>query len=80
MLHRHDVVIVGAGPSGSAAEHYLAKQGLDVLLLDKSDFPRDKTCGDGPTPHALSVLDDIGRREWPGLRWLLHQWGRYRGT
>jgi len=55
----HDVVIVGAGPGGSAAAYYLAKQGLDVLLLDKADFPRDKTCGDGLTPRALTVLEDM---------------------
>jgi geranylgeranyl reductase family protein len=56
----HDVVIIGAGPGGSAAGYYLARQGLDVLLLDKSDFPRDKTCGDGLTPRALNVLEDMG--------------------
>jgi geranylgeranyl reductase family protein len=56
----YDVVIVGAGPGGSAAAHYLARAGLDVLLLDKFDFPRDKTCGDGLTPRALGVLDDMG--------------------
>ncbi|MBN2500172.1 MAG: geranylgeranyl reductase family protein [Anaerolineales bacterium] len=55
----HDVVIVGAGPGGSAAAYYLAKQGLDVLLLDKAEFPRDKTCGDGLTPRALKVLEDM---------------------
>lgn len=60
MTDMHDVVIVGAGPGGSAAAHYLARQGLDVLLLDKADFPRDKTCGDGLTPRALGVLDDMG--------------------
>lgn len=56
----HDVAIVGAGPGGAAAAHYLARQGLDVLLLDKADFPRDKTCGDGLTPRALAVLGDMG--------------------
>lgn len=60
MAKMYDVVIVGAGPGGSAAGYYLAKQGLDVLLLDKSDFPRDKTCGDGLTPRALAVLSDMG--------------------
>jgi geranylgeranyl reductase family protein len=60
MSHLHDVAIIGAGPGGSAAAHYLAQQGLDVLLLDKADFPRDKTCGDGLTPRALHVLDDMG--------------------
>ena len=56
----YDVVIVGAGPGGSTAAHYLAKQGMDVLLLDKADFPRDKTCGDGLTPRALHQLADMG--------------------
>ncbi len=56
----YDVVIVGAGPGGSAVAYYLARAGLDVLLLDKFDFPRDKTCGDGLTPRALGVLDDMG--------------------
>jgi flavin-dependent dehydrogenase len=56
----HDVVVVGAGPGGSATAHYLAQAGADVLLLDRSDFPRDKTCGDGLTPRALRVLADMG--------------------
>jgi len=58
--HLYDVAIVGAGPGGSAAAHYLAAQGMDVLLLDKAEFPRDKTCGDGLTPRALHILEDIG--------------------
>src|SRR5947209_9737494 len=56
----YDVVIVGAGPGGSAAAHYLSLQGFKVLLLDKFSFPRDKTCGDGLTPRALRVLDEMG--------------------
>ncbi|HLO31571.1 MAG TPA: geranylgeranyl reductase family protein [Anaerolineales bacterium] len=56
----HDVAIVGAGPAGSAAAYYLAQGGLRVALLDKFDFPRDKTCGDGLTPRALGVLDSMG--------------------
>jgi len=59
-MTQHDVVIIGAGPGGSAAAHYLAQQGLDILLLDKASFPRDKTCGDGLTPRALGMLDDMG--------------------
>src|SRR5437879_10900677 len=55
-----DVVVVGAGPGGSTAAHYLARNGLDVLLLDKSEFPRDKICGDGLTPRAVAVLHDMG--------------------
>ena len=58
-----DVVVVGAGPGGSATAWYLARQGLRVLLLDKAEFPRDKTCGDGLTPRALAVLDDMGLLE-----------------
>ena len=60
MSDLYDVAVVGAGPGGSAAAHYLAQQGRAVLLLDKSDFPRDKTCGDGLTPRALDVLRDMG--------------------
>lgn len=60
MSHLYDVAIIGAGPGGSAAAHYLAREGLDVLLLDKAEFPRDKTCGDGLTPRALHVLEDMG--------------------
>lgn len=56
----HDVVVVGSGPGGSSAAHYLAREGLDVALLDKTEFPREKTCGDGLTPRALSVLRDMG--------------------
>jgi geranylgeranyl reductase family protein len=56
----HDVIVIGAGPGGSTTAHFLAQDGLDVLLLDKSDFPRDKTCGDGLSPRALAVLDEMG--------------------
>src|SRR5574341_2277165 len=56
----YDIAIVGAGPAGSAAAYFLAKAGLNVALLDKADFPRDKTCGDGLTPRALKVLDAMG--------------------
>src|SRR5919204_6088603 len=55
-----DALIVGAGPGGSATAHFLARRGLDVLLVDKFAFPRDKTCGDGLTPRALRVLDRMG--------------------
>jgi geranylgeranyl reductase family protein len=56
----HDVIVVGAGPGGSAAASFLARRGVDVLLLDKSDFPRDKVCGDGLTPQALYWCDRLG--------------------
>jgi geranylgeranyl reductase family protein len=60
MPETHEVIIVGAGPAGSALAYFLAAQGLDVLLLDKSEFPRDKTCGDGVSPRALHVLRRMG--------------------
>jgi geranylgeranyl reductase family protein len=55
-----DVVVVGAGPSGSAVAYYLATAGLDVLLLEKSTFPREKVCGDGLTPRAVKALTGMG--------------------
>lgn len=55
-----DVIVVGAGPAGSAAAHYLAQGGHEVLLLDKATFPRDKVCGDGLTPRAVAELIAMG--------------------
>jgi geranylgeranyl reductase family protein len=55
-----DVAIVGGGPSGSAAAHYLAKRGHSVLVCEKKSFPREKTCGDGLTPRAVKVLQEMG--------------------
>lgn len=56
----HDVIVVGAGPGGSSAASFLARRGVDTLLLDKSDFPREKVCGDGLTPQAIYWLDQLG--------------------
>ena len=55
-----DVVVVGAGPGGSATAQALAEAGLDVLLLEKASFPREKVCGDGLTPRAVKTLLDMG--------------------
>ncbi|MBN8881902.1 MAG: FAD-dependent oxidoreductase [Salana multivorans] len=55
-----DVIVVGAGPGGAATAHYLAQRGLDVVVLEKATFPRDKICGDGLTPRAVAELISMG--------------------
>jgi menaquinone-9 beta-reductase len=55
-----DVIVVGAGPAGSATAHHLARAGHDVLLLEKTAFPREKVCGDGLTPRAVRSLVSMG--------------------
>jgi len=55
-----DVIVVGAGPAGSTTAFHLAQHGLDVLLLEKTSFPREKVCGDGLTPRAVKQLIDMG--------------------
>ncbi|HEY2639084.1 MAG TPA: geranylgeranyl reductase family protein [Streptosporangiaceae bacterium] len=55
-----DVIVVGAGPAGSAVAYYLATAGLDVLVLEKTHFPREKVCGDGLTPRAVKALTAMG--------------------
>ncbi len=58
----YDVAVVGAGPAGAAAalSALRSRAGARVLLLDRSDFPRDKSCGDGIAPHALDELARLG--------------------
>ncbi|ATD69746.1 MULTISPECIES: geranylgeranyl reductase family protein [Gordonia] len=75
-----DVLVVGAGPGGSAAAAHAAAAGRDVVLVDAAVFPRDKTCGDGLTPRAVAELDALGlgslvadRPRIDGL--LLNGWG-----
>ncbi len=58
----YDVAVIGAGPAGAAAalSALRTRPGARVLLLDRSDFPRDKSCGDGIAPHALDELARLG--------------------
>src|ERR1700709_2914080 len=55
-----DVIVIGAGPSGSSACYWLATAGVDVLVLEKTTFPREKVCGDGLTPRGTRALVEMG--------------------
>ena len=61
--------MVGAGPGGSSTAYHLARAGLDVLLLEKSTFPREKVCGDGLTPRAVKQLVGMGITLQPEDGW-----------
>ncbi|GAA0816166.1 geranylgeranyl reductase family protein [Spirilliplanes yamanashiensis] len=60
VIDEADVIVVGAGPGGSAAAYHMARHGLRVLLLEKTEFPREKVCGDGLTPRASRQLVRMG--------------------
>lgn len=70
----YDVIVVGAGPAGSAAACFSAKEGCRVLLIDKKDFPRDKLCSGGLSPKAMQCLDNMGGSD------LIESGGFYRIT
>ena len=54
-----EVIVVGGGPAGASTAHWLAREGVDVLLLDRAKFPRDKTCAEYLSPQASRVLSDM---------------------
>jgi geranylgeranyl reductase family protein len=68
-----DVIVVGAGPAGSATGYHLASSGLDVLVLEKTTFPREKVCGDGLTPRAVKALATMGVPLAEGAGWQRHK-------
>jgi len=55
-----DVIVVGGGPAGAAAAVMLKQRGHDVLLLDEARFPRDKVCGEGVSPEAWRLIEELG--------------------
>jgi menaquinone-9 beta-reductase len=65
-----DVIVVGAGPAGSATATHLARHGLHVSLLEKSRFPREKVCGDGLTPRGTRQLIRLGIDTTESAGWL----------
>ena len=54
-----EVIIVGGGPAGASTAHALARDGVDVLVLDRAKFPRDKTCAEYLSPQASRILSDM---------------------
>lgn len=55
-----EVLVVGGGPAGAAAAFFLARAGVDVLVLDRARFPRDKPCAEYLSPQASRLLDEMG--------------------
>jgi len=60
MKSKYEAVVVGAGPAGCFAAIHLKQLGVDVLLLDKEIFPRDKICGDGIPLKCFPLLEELG--------------------
>lgn len=58
-MNQRDVLVIGAGPAGSAAAIVAARAGLRVTMFEKGPHGRDKVCGDGLTPRAVAALDDL---------------------
>ncbi len=61
VLKEYDVIVVGAGPSGSSTALFLKKNGVNnVLLIDKAKFPRDKICGDAFSGKSMGIAKELG--------------------
>src|SRR5262245_18741550 len=60
---KSDVLIVGAGPTGCAAGIVLARAGIDVCVVDRARFPRDKVCGDAISNDGVELLEQLGARD-----------------
>lgn len=68
MVHKFQILIIGAGPAGTSYALALQKAGLNVAILDKSKFPRDKICGDAIPGRFLTVLKDIAPQSAQNFR------------
>ena len=67
-VERRDLVVIGAGPAGSAAAMRAARAGARVTVFEKGAAGRDKVCGDGLTPRAVAALHELKIDLEPGHR------------
>src|SRR5258707_5902616 len=71
---RYDAIVIGAGPAGSTVALLLARAGWSTAIVEKSEFPRRKVCGEFisatsmPLLHELGVLNDFLRQAGPEVR------------
>ncbi|MCB0994177.1 MAG: geranylgeranyl reductase family protein [Acidimicrobiales bacterium] len=77
-MERRDLLVIGAGPAGSAAAIRAARQGVRVTVFDKAPHGRDKVCGDGLTPRAVAALEELdidlsGAHRIDGLRMIANR-------
>lgn len=63
IVRRSKIIVIGAGPAGGACALTLARSGAEVVVLDKSSYPRTKVCGSGLSPHSLAMIDKLGIRD-----------------
>ncbi|MBI1883478.1 MAG: NAD(P)/FAD-dependent oxidoreductase [Chlamydiae bacterium] len=59
----YDVIVIGAGPAGTASASFLQERGLKTFIIEKSIFPRDKVCGEFISPAAWKIFDHLGIRK-----------------